>query len=78
MKTRSQKIQTNVALRVAMVESELLAYVIARRARMTPDRLSKIAKGHLLPSTQEQRALARVLGRQVHELFPGEPDAVSA
>lgn len=78
MAPKSQKTNPNVALQIAIVQSGLKRYVIARRARLTPDRLSKITRGRLPATDSEQRALARVLDRQVHEIFQTESLAVSA
>lgn len=70
MRPTSQKTKPNIALQVAIVESRKKSYVIARKARLTPDRLSKIKNGRVSPSDDEQAALVKVLGRSRAELFP--------
>jgi inorganic triphosphatase YgiF len=60
---------TNLALKVAIVQSGKPQIVIASEAGIHESRLSKIVRGHLLANDDEQKALAKALRRARHELF---------
>jgi hypothetical protein len=79
MSPTSRKTNPNVPLQIAIVESRQKRYVIARKAKLTPDRLSQITNGRGVPARAgERKALARVLGRQIEEIFPASELAVPA
>lgn len=78
MRTSSRKRRINVALKVAIVESGQKAQAIAFKARITPDRLSKIANRRVTASDEERKALAKALGRSVNELFPDVAEPLAA
>lgn len=60
----------NLALKVAIIESRKSQTVIAAKAGIHESRFSKIVHGHLPASEDEQKTIARVLRRNVAELFP--------
>lgn len=62
----------NKALKHAIVDSDRTQRVIARRTRIDETRLSRIISGQAFPFPREVKALARVLGKPVDELFPEE------
>ncbi len=74
--TSQQIAISNKALKHAIVDSDMRQRVIAKRTRIDETRLSRIASGQLHATERERKALARVLGRPQHELFPS--DVVSA
>jgi hypothetical protein len=61
-------------LRLARVQSGAPQYVVAKRARLAPSRLSVLERGYDGPTGYERSALARVLAIPAQELFPvGSP-----
>ncbi len=62
----------------AIFEAGKLQIVVARRAGIHETRLSKIVNGHVPANEDEQKALARVLRRPRHELFPVPASEASA
>jgi hypothetical protein len=62
----------NIALKVAIVERDITQREVARRADIPEVRLSLFVRGHLQPTEDEEKALARVLRRQRSDLFPTE------
>jgi hypothetical protein len=64
----------NIALKIAIVESQRTQREIAAEIRMPAPRLSKIVNGasDLSPALNddERRALAALLGKPVEQLFP--------
>lgn len=58
------------ALKIAIWDSGKPQIVVAQKAKIHETRLSKIVHGHLEPTADEQKALARVLRRPIDELFP--------
>ena len=74
----------NVALKAALFATGRSQRTIARRARMSPVRLSMIVRGHVTASEIEQKRLARVLDMPREALFanptsdpPASVEAVS-
>lgn len=59
----------NLALKIAIVESERPAADIAEEAGLHESKLSKIVNGRRAPSDAEQKSLARALKRKVADLF---------
>ena len=70
MGTTSQKIKKNIALKIAIIEREITQREAAHRSGIPEVRLSQFVRGHMVPTEDERRALARVLGRPQDELFP--------
>lgn len=64
---------TKTALKRAIFDDDRPAIVIAKEAGIHETRLSKLANGHLEPSDDEKKELARVLGKRVSQLFPEVP-----
>ena len=63
----------NFALRIALAADPRPIYRIAVEADgMHPSKVSKIVGGYARATPAEQRALAKVLGRRVEDLFAGE------
>lgn len=60
----------NVALKVAVIESDQKQHVIARRARISETRFSHIVRGRKTPTDKEQERIAKALHRDRSELFP--------
>ncbi len=60
-------------LRLSRLRSGFPQYVLAKRARLAPSRLSVLERGYDEPSGYERAALARVLGVPVEVLFPVPP-----
>lgn len=63
----------NSALKLAIWNSGRTQLSIAQEAGLHESRLSQIVRGHRPATTDEQEALARVLGLPRHELFPATP-----
>lgn len=78
MTTKARKTKTNLALKVAIVRSGRRSYDVARLARMREDRLSQITQGHRAANPDEQKALARVLGCDIAEIFPITEEAIAS
>jgi transcriptional regulator with XRE-family HTH domain len=57
-------------LRLARLRSGSPQYVLAKRARLAPSRLSVLERGYDEPTSYERMALARVLGVAAEDLFP--------
>jgi transcriptional regulator with XRE-family HTH domain len=68
-------LRRNLRLKGAIAEAGLKQYVVARRAGISETRLSKYIGGVAVPTPDEQARLARVLRRDIPELFdvPAEP-----
>lgn len=60
----------NVALKAAIFESPLFQDDIAAKTGIHYSKLSRIIHGKTEPSDAERKAIARVLKRSVHDLFP--------
>ncbi len=65
----------NKALRIAIIESDLKQYEVARKIGVGEARMSGFVRGRFEPTKDEKKLLARVLKRPIHELFE---EAVSA
>ena len=72
MVTRAQKTQTNIALKVAVIERRLTQREVARRADIPEVRLSLIVRGREEATDDERKALSKILRRGVSRLFPVE------
>lgn len=57
-------------LRLARILAQKTQFEIARRARMSPARLSLIERGHDDPTASERAALAAALGAPEAQIFP--------
>ncbi len=57
-------------LRLARLRSGAPQYVVAKRARLAPSRLSVLERGYDEPTSYERTTLARVLAVAAEELFP--------
>jgi DNA-binding XRE family transcriptional regulator len=68
-------LSANTPLRIAIFESGHQQQEIAKRAQIHETRLSKLARGHVDPSTDEAKSLARVLRKPVAALFPALTEA---
>lgn len=60
-------------LRLARLQGGAPQYVIAKRARLAPSRLSVLERGYDEPTSYERSALSRVLAVPAEELFPVGP-----
>lgn len=60
----------NLHLKMAIVASGKTQIAIAKRIGLTEPQMSRIVHGHDEPSDETKKALARILRRPVHELFP--------
>lgn len=60
----------NIALKTAIMQAETTQIVIATKTGIHESRVSQIIRGHREPSDDEKRAIAKVLRRSVHDLFP--------
>lgn len=58
----------NKALRIAIIESGLRQYVIARRVRVGEARMSGFVNGRFVPTDDERKRLARVLKKSAEEV----------
>lgn len=66
---------TRTPLKLARVTRGIPQFVIAKRARLQPSRLSVLERGYDEASAYERAALSRVLGVPAEQLFPlPEPD----
>ena len=57
-------------LRVLRAERRITQFLLAKKAGMYASQLSYIENGHIQPSDDERRALAKALGVSVQEVFP--------
>ena len=64
------KPSTNVALKVAIVQSGRKQVEIARSARISETRFSHIVRGRLEPTDKERDRIAKALHRSESDLFP--------
>lgn len=60
----------NLALKIAIVQSERSQIDVAKDADIPESRLSKLVNGHDEPTEAERKALARILKRRASTLFP--------
>lgn len=70
MKNKARKTTTNVALKVAIVQSGKRQRQISIVSRIPEQRLSGIVTGRVEPTDTEKAALARALKKSIDELFP--------
>lgn len=63
------KNRPNIALKIAIVASELKQREVAMRTRIPEVRLSKIVRGNAAATDAERAALARILKKDIAELF---------
>ena len=61
---------SNVALRVAIIESGLTQRQIAKDCSIAESRFSLIVRRRRMPSDDERAAIAAALGRAEDDLFP--------
>ncbi len=73
----SQKTNTNLALKVAIVTSGFTQRAVAQKAGMSELRLSQLVNRRIPVTADDKRLLAKVLRRRQSELFP-EPETVVA
>jgi len=59
----------NTSLKIAIVKSGRTQVTLARQARMSPWRLSRIVRGRQLPTPDEQDRLAELLHQSRRTLF---------
>lgn len=64
---------TLTPLRLARLKAGLPQFLVAKRARLAPSRLSVLERGYDEPSDAERAALARVLALPAEQLFPAVP-----
>lgn len=64
------KRQFNVALKMAIFQSQKKQKTIARKTRISEAQLSHIIRGRRVATPDEQDRIAEALERPVHELFP--------
>jgi hypothetical protein len=60
----------NIALKIALLTSGRHQYLVAVDAQLSPTRLSEIVRGRHLPTPDEARRVAAVLGQPQRSLFP--------
>ena len=63
----------NVNLKVEIIRKRLKAYEVAHRLNWAPSKLSAVISQIYLPTIEEKRRLADVLGVQVSEIFEEMP-----
>lgn len=68
----SQKTNTNVALKVAIIQSGYTQRTIAHKAGLSELRLSQIVNRRIPETGDDRRALARVLRCSQAHIFPTE------
>jgi len=61
----------NLALKIALVERRVPAYITAQDANIPANKLSRFVMGITSPTEEEKARLSRVLGKTASELFPG-------
>jgi DNA-binding XRE family transcriptional regulator len=62
----------NIALKMAILNAGTTQVVVATKAEIHPSKFSNIIRGHIEPSDDEKRAIARVLRRPIQDLFGEE------
>jgi DNA-binding transcriptional regulator YdaS (Cro superfamily) len=65
----------NTTLKLAILEQGLKQRAMARTLQMSESKFSQIVHGWQDATAEEKKAIARILKRKVHDLFP---DQVSA
>jgi len=61
----------NRNLKIAILDSRRPAWQVAKETETISDsKLSKIVNGYIVPTEEEMKRLAQVLGREPEELFP--------
>jgi plasmid maintenance system antidote protein VapI len=60
----------NTALKIAFIETGKTQVEVAGQMGIQAVKLSNIVNGHLEATPEEKRALARILRRPVHQIFP--------
>jgi transcriptional regulator with XRE-family HTH domain len=66
----------NTALKTAIFSSGTTQTAVSQKTGIHESRLSRIVRGHIDPTNDEKRAIARALRRQVSDFFP--PSEVTA
>lgn len=59
-----------LALKIGIISSGLRAYQVAAKLDWSPSKISAIIAETYDPTAEEMRAIAEVLGRSIHDLFP--------
>jgi hypothetical protein len=59
----------NTKLKLALLQAGRPEWRVAIEAKLSPTKLSRIVSGQRLASDEERKAIARVLGLLVEELF---------
>jgi hypothetical protein len=78
MTKQAQKKGRNLSLKVAIVATGHSQRAVGLRARIPEVRLSDIIRGRVEATSRERRALSRVVGRPVSELFPVPNEAIAS
>ena len=60
----------NKNLKIAILDYQEPAWRVAKQAGIPDSKLSKIVNGYTLPTEEEMKRLAQVLGKSREELFP--------
>lgn len=76
MKTKGTNVNLNLPLKIAIVSSLKRQGDIATASFMGETRLSKIVTGREDPTDDEKKAIAKALGKRVHDLFSVSAEAV--
>ena len=63
---------TNKAIRIAIIERDLLHEKVAKLAKIHPTRLSQIIRGRVTATESERLRIAGVLHKSVSDLFSDE------
>jgi transcriptional regulator with XRE-family HTH domain len=74
----SQKTNTNLALKVAIVTSGFTQRAVAQKAGMSELRLSQLVNRRIPVTADDKRILAKVLKRRQSELFPESETLVAS
>ena len=61
--------KTNVTLKKILIDRGLTQRELARAAGMHEATLSQIVQGAYVPTERQQEKIARILGRERHDLF---------
>ena len=60
----------NLKFKIAVIESELKFYEVAKLMDWTPSRASAVVSEIYIPTEEEKEALAEILSKSVFDLFP--------
>lgn len=68
----------NKTLIVAILDRDTTQIEVAKRAGIHETRFSKITNGHVEPTADEKKAIAKALRKPIAEVFPDSDQALAS